>query len=73
MLFIPDPDFDLLPIPDPGSRGFKGTGSRIRVRNTGFLMLCCCGVSVLPPAAAGGGGEGGGGGGSADGALFRGH
>ncbi len=25
---MPDPDF--LPIPDPGSRGQKGTGSRIR-------------------------------------------
>jgi len=24
------------PIPDPGSRGPKGTGSRIRIRNTGF-------------------------------------
>ncbi len=30
--FIPDTDF--LPIPDPGSRGQKGTGSRIR--NTWF-------------------------------------
>ncbi len=29
-LFIPDPDSDFLPIPDPGSRGQKGTGSRIR-------------------------------------------
>jgi hypothetical protein len=27
-LFVPDPDF--LPIPDTGSRGQKGTGSRIR-------------------------------------------
>ncbi len=33
-LFIPDPDPDFLPIPDPGSRGQKGTGSRIRIRNT---------------------------------------
>ncbi len=24
------------PIPDPGSRGQKGTGSRIRIRNTGW-------------------------------------
>jgi hypothetical protein len=24
------------PIPDPGSRGQKGTGSRIRIRNTGY-------------------------------------
>jgi hypothetical protein len=27
------------PIPDPGSRGQKGTGSRIRIRNTGFFYL----------------------------------
>jgi hypothetical protein len=26
---IPDPDADFLPIPDPGTRGQKGTGSRI--------------------------------------------
>jgi hypothetical protein len=26
------------PIPDPGSRGQKGTGSRIRIRNTGLVM-----------------------------------
>jgi hypothetical protein len=32
---IPDPDDDFLPIPDPGSRGQKGTGSRNRIRNTG--------------------------------------
>jgi hypothetical protein len=31
---IPDPDPDFLPIPDPGSRGQKGTGYRIRIRNT---------------------------------------
>jgi hypothetical protein len=31
---IPDRDLDFLPILDPGSRGQKGTGSRIRVRNT---------------------------------------
>ncbi len=29
-LFIPDPDPDLLPIPDLGSRGQKDTGFRIR-------------------------------------------
>jgi hypothetical protein len=29
-LVIPDPDPDFLPIPDPGSRGQKGAGSRIR-------------------------------------------
>jgi hypothetical protein len=33
-LFIPDPDPDFLPIPDPGSRGQKGTGSRIRIHHT---------------------------------------
>jgi hypothetical protein len=27
------------PSPDPGSRGQKGTGSRIRIRNTGFFPL----------------------------------
>jgi hypothetical protein len=36
-LFIPDPDPDFLPIPDPGYRGQKGTGSRIR--NTGSNSL----------------------------------
>jgi hypothetical protein len=35
-LIIPDPDPVYLPIPDPGSRGQKGTGSRIRIRNTVF-------------------------------------
>jgi hypothetical protein len=33
---IPDSDPDFLLIPDPGSRGQKGTGSRIRIRNTGW-------------------------------------
>jgi hypothetical protein len=28
-----DPDPDFLPIPDPGSRGQKGTGYRIRIRD----------------------------------------
>ncbi len=37
-LFIPYQDLDFLPIPDPRSRGQKGTGSRIWIRNTG------CGV-----------------------------
>jgi hypothetical protein len=36
-LFIPDPDPDFLPIPDPESRGEKGTLSRIRIRNTGKI------------------------------------
>jgi hypothetical protein len=34
-LFVPDSDPDFLPIPYPGSRGQKGTGSRVRIRNTG--------------------------------------
>jgi hypothetical protein len=29
-MFIPDPDFDFLPIPDPGSRGQEGPW----IRNT---------------------------------------
>jgi hypothetical protein len=29
-MVIPDPDFEFLPIQDPGSRSQKGTGSRIR-------------------------------------------
>jgi hypothetical protein len=36
-LFIPDPDPDILPIPDPGSRGQKGTGSRILVPGSATL------------------------------------
>jgi hypothetical protein len=31
-----DPEKNLFRIPDPGSRGQKGTGSRIRIRNTAF-------------------------------------
>jgi magnesium-transporting ATPase (P-type) len=42
-MFIPDPDLDFLSIPDPGSRGQKGTGSWIRIRNTGYRYT----VSVL--------------------------
>ncbi len=34
VLFILDPDPDFLPIPYPGFRVQKGTGSRIRIRNT---------------------------------------
>ncbi len=30
LIWIPDPDPDFLTIPDPGFRGQKGTGSRIR-------------------------------------------
>ncbi len=31
-IFIPDPDLDFLPIPYPGFRGQRSTGSRIRIR-----------------------------------------
>jgi hypothetical protein len=34
---ISDPDPEFLPIPDPGSRGQKGTGSRIR--NTAYMIF----------------------------------
>jgi hypothetical protein len=34
---ILDADPDFLPIPDSRSRGQKGTGSRIRIRNTGYF------------------------------------
>jgi hypothetical protein len=38
---IPDPDPDFLPIPDPGvKKGQKGTGSRIRIRNTERTFYC---------------------------------
>jgi hypothetical protein len=33
-MFIPDPEIDFLPIPDFGSRGQKGTGSRNLIRKT---------------------------------------
>jgi hypothetical protein len=32
------PDSDFLPIPDPGSRGQKGTRSGIPIRNTGYKV-----------------------------------
>jgi hypothetical protein len=40
-MFIPDPDLDFLPIPDPGSRDQKGTGSRIRISNTVYYGTVC--------------------------------
>jgi hypothetical protein len=39
---------NLFRIPDPGSRGQKGTGSRIRIRNTDFYTqerINSCGIS----------------------------
>ncbi len=47
---IPDPDADFLPIPDPGSRIQKGTGSWSRIRNTAnnsFLLIIGCQLSTL--------------------------
>jgi hypothetical protein len=35
MIQIRNPDPDFLPIPDPGSRGQKGTGSRMRIIKNG--------------------------------------
>jgi hypothetical protein len=35
----PDPDPDFLPFPDPGSRGQKGTGSRIPILNTEIYLV----------------------------------
>ncbi len=37
---IPDPDPDFLPILDSGSRGQKGTGSLIWIRNTRLEVSC---------------------------------
>ncbi len=39
-MFFPDSDLDYVPIPDTGFRGQKGTGSRIRIRNTVFVRWC---------------------------------
>jgi hypothetical protein len=39
---------NLFRILDPGSRGQKGTGSRIRIRNTGFFASACLHY-VTPP------------------------
>ena len=38
-------------IPDPGSRGQKGTGSRIRIRNTEFVKIyfLCSGTADERP------------------------
>jgi hypothetical protein len=33
-MFISEPDLDFLPIPDLGYKSQKGTGTRIRIRNT---------------------------------------
>ncbi len=36
---IPDAELDFLPIPDPGSMGQKGTGSRIRNTVSNSLIM----------------------------------
>jgi hypothetical protein len=45
-MFIPDPDPDFLPIPIPDPGVKKGTGSRIRSRNTVSNHITCC-LAVL--------------------------
>jgi hypothetical protein len=35
----PDPDPDILPSPEPGSSGQRGTGSRIRIRHTALYRI----------------------------------
>jgi hypothetical protein len=37
-MFIPDPDLDCLPIPDPGVKKTPDLGSRIRIRNPAIFM-----------------------------------
>jgi hypothetical protein len=37
-MFIPDSGSRFVSIPDPGSRGQKGTGSRIRIRGSGMFL-----------------------------------
>ncbi len=49
-MFIPDQDLDLLPIPDPGYRGQKGTGSWIL--DPGSATLCSASLSHYPCAQA---------------------
>jgi hypothetical protein len=38
-IWVWDPGSGKKPIPDPGSMGQKGTGSRIRIRNTGYQLI----------------------------------
>jgi hypothetical protein len=51
-MFIPDPSgsgFSPIPAPDLGSRGQKGTGFRIRIRNAVFLMFFFFSFTVIIP------------------------
>jgi hypothetical protein len=60
-MFIPDPYLDFLPIPDPGSRAEVGTGSRIRIRDTGdwsILLHVGWGARERPREEGKGGGAG---------------
>jgi hypothetical protein len=41
MIWVVHPGSGSLPIPDPGSRGQKGTGSRIRICNTASNEAFC--------------------------------
>jgi hypothetical protein len=38
-IWVWDPGSGKKPIPDPGARGQKGTGSRIRIRNTVWITV----------------------------------
>jgi hypothetical protein len=38
-LFVPDPDPDFIPIPDPGSRGQKGIGSETILPPQRYLSI----------------------------------
>jgi hypothetical protein len=46
-VWYPGSEIRKKPIPDPGCRGQKGTGSRIRIRNTGLLYPLL--YSILNP------------------------
>jgi hypothetical protein len=46
-IFIPDPDLDFLPIPDPGFTGQEGTEFRIRIRTIGSSRFLKC-MAIYP-------------------------
>ncbi len=39
-MFIPDPDLDFLPIPDPEVKKSQNPGFQIRIRNTAMYVWC---------------------------------
>ncbi len=50
---------NLFRIPDPGSRGQKGTGSRIRIRNTELEVNCVLCMATGRPRLSNWSGDGG--------------